>query len=80
MSTLRCLIFIISVTIGLTVPAQDFHTVSGTISDRETHRPLPHVSVVAGRVGTVTNEQGQFTLKVVHKTPVHKQRIWATTR
>ncbi|MBO4802272.1 MAG: carboxypeptidase-like regulatory domain-containing protein [Bacteroidaceae bacterium] len=65
MSTLRCLIFIISVTIGLTVPAQDFHTVSGTISDRETHRPLPHVSVVAGRVGTVTNEQGQFTLKVL---------------
>ena len=64
MTSLRCLISFILVTIGLTVSAQEYYSVSGIITDRKTHQPLPHASVVAGKVGTVSNEQGGFTLKV----------------
>lgn len=65
MKSLRCLLTLLWVTMILTVSAQEFHSVSGVITDRKTHQPLPHVSVVAGQVGTVTNEQGHFTLKVM---------------
>lgn len=64
MKLFRCLLSLLLVTMCLTVPAQEIFTISGTITDQQTHRPLPHVSVVAGKVGTVTNEQGHFTLKV----------------
>lgn len=46
------------------VIAQNIITVSGVVTDRQTHHPLPHASVAADMVGTVTNEQGRFTLKV----------------
>ena len=48
--------------------SQDIITVSGLIVDRQTHKPLAHVSVAAGQVGTVTNDQGRFTLKVSSQT------------
>lgn len=50
--------------LGLPLSAQDYITVSGIVTDRQSHQPLPHASVVADQVGTVTNEQGRFTLKI----------------
>lgn len=64
MHTLRHLILLVLVTLATTLAAQDYITLSGTVTDRKTHQPLPHASVVADLVGTVTNEQGRFTLKV----------------
>ncbi len=52
------------VMIGPSLIAQDVITVSGIVTDRQTHQPLPHVSVAADMVGTVTNDQGRFTLKL----------------
>lgn len=46
------------------VTAQDLITISGIVTDQQNSRPLPHVSVSAETVGTVTNEQGRFTLKL----------------
>ena len=37
--------------------------VSGTVVDDKTGRPLPQVSIAAGRVSVVTNEDGVFALK-----------------
>ena len=39
-------------------------TVGGTIIDEKTGRPLPQVSVSAGRVSVVTNDDGAFLLKL----------------
>ena len=39
-------------------------TVGGTVVDEKTGRPLPQVSVSAGRVSVVTNEDGAFILKL----------------
>ena len=43
--------------------------VSGTVTDRETGRALPHVSisVEGSEVHTVSNEEGRFTLKTPHQ-------------
>lgn len=60
----RHLIALLLVMISSAVAAQDYITICGTVTDRQTHRPLPHTSVVAEQVGTVTNEQGRFTLKI----------------
>ena len=48
--------------------AQDYITLSGIVTDLQTRHPLPYVSVAAGTVGTVTNEQGRFSLKVSPET------------
>ncbi len=64
MQIIRHLLTILMVTVSTTIVAQDFITVTGTVTDRQTRQPLPYASVVAGTVGTVTNEQGRFTLKV----------------
>lgn len=64
MPHLRHLIALLLVMAGLTLAAQDFVTVSGVVTDQYTHHPLPHASVAADMVGTVTNEQGRFALKV----------------
>ncbi len=58
------LIFILLVMLSNSLAAQDFITLSGIITDLQTRQPLPHVSVAAGAVGTVTNDHGRFTLKV----------------
>jgi hypothetical protein len=39
-------------------------TVGGTVIDEKTGRPLPQVSVSAGRISVVTNEDGAFLLKL----------------
>lgn len=64
----RHLIALLLVMISSAVAAQDYITISGTVTDQQTHRPLPHTSVVAEQVGTVTNEQGRFTLKISPQT------------
>ena len=53
----------ILLTLVLTIKAQVM--VSGVVTDRQSHRPLPHVSVSVenGDVHTVTNEDGRFSLK-----------------
>ena len=64
----RHLIALLLVMLGLPLAAQDYLTVTGVVTDQQTHQPLSHVSVTADRVGTVTNEQGRFTLKVQPQT------------
>jgi len=46
--------------------AQEFHTISGVVRDVRTRRPLPFANVfISGTsIGTVTNLNGLFTLKV----------------
>jgi len=39
-------------------------TVGGTVIDEKSGRPLPQVSVSAGRISVVTNEDGAFLLKL----------------
>lgn len=39
-------------------------TLSGKVTDAKTHKPMPHVSVTDRNVGTVTNETGEFILKL----------------
>ena len=39
-------------------------TVGGTVIDEKTGRPLPQVSVSAGRISVVTNDDGAFLLKL----------------
>jgi len=56
---------------GIDVSAQEsFFTVSGTIKDRTTRRPLEYVTitVVDHNIGTVSNADGEFTLKIPHST------------
>ena len=62
------LLALLLVMLSSVVTAQDIITISGTVTDRQTHQPLPHVSVAAEKVGTVTNDQGRFTLKVKPQT------------
>lgn len=42
-------------------------TVGGTVIDEKSGRPLPQVSVSAGRISVVTNEDGAFLLKLGDK-------------
>ncbi|MDR0954787.1 MAG: carboxypeptidase-like regulatory domain-containing protein [Rikenellaceae bacterium] len=44
----------------------DFFTVSGTVRDGESHRPLANVtvSIPDSPVGTITNDNGSFSLKI----------------
>ena len=39
-------------------------TLSGKVTDAQTRKPMAHVSVTDRSVGTVTNEAGEFTLKL----------------
>ncbi len=39
-------------------------TLSGKVTDAKTRKPMAHVSVTDRNVGTVTNEAGEFTLKL----------------
>ncbi len=64
---LKCRVTILISLFCAPLIAQDITTVSGIVTDQQTHHPLPYVSVTAGSVGTVTNEQGQFTLKISKK-------------
>ena len=50
----------------LTVTAQtdSIWTFSGKVTDTKTRKGMPYVSVTDNHVGTVTNEEGEFTLKL----------------
>ena len=39
-------------------------TLSGKVTDAKTRKPMAHVSVTDRNVGTVTNEMGEFVLKL----------------
>ena len=51
---------------SLCAMAQDdaFWTLSGKVTDARTRKAMPHVSVTDRHVGTVTNEAGEFVLKL----------------
>ena len=67
---------------GRTVNAQenelsDFFTVSGIVKDVNTKKSLEYVNVTAAgsNVGTVTNEDGEFTLKINNSLNVSKIQL-----
>jgi len=62
----ECLIFAISLLCCLQMMAQSdsVWTFSGKVIDAKTHKGMPYVSITDRQVGTVTNEQGEFTLKL----------------
>ena len=55
-----------SITIAEAQNDNDFYTVSGTVKDKATKRAIEYVNVsaVGTNVGTITNEDGEFTLKI----------------
>jgi len=62
---------LILLTAPISASAQEsdgFFTISGTVRDDGSHRPLAgaSVSVPDTRVGTVTNADGTFTIKILH--------------
>lgn len=62
----RSLILIMTLLCSLYTMAQTdaVWTFSGRVVDAKTRKPLSHVSVTDRNVGTVTNEEGEFTLKL----------------
>ena len=60
---MRRLLFISFLLVSLVVRAQQV-VVSGTVTDGQTGEPLRQVSVSAGKVSVVTNDDGVFTLKL----------------
>ena len=65
----KCLIILAVLMCSLSVVAQQdsIWVFSGKAIHAKTHKPLPFVSVTAHGVGTVTNEDGEFLLKVRQK-------------
>lgn len=66
----RLLIILTLAVSGLCAMAQgdSLMTIQGVVKDRSTGRVMPFASVTVGKVGTVTNEDGAFTLKVRRET------------
>lgn len=60
---MRRLLFISFLLVSLVMRAQQV-VVSGTVTDGQTGEPLRQVSVSAGKVSVVTNDDGVFTLKL----------------
>ena len=58
------LLLLLAVHLSCWAQADSLITISGVVKDRQTGREMPFASVTAGKVGTVTNEDGAFTLKV----------------
>ena len=50
--------------LGVLAQADSLWTVSGRVIDAKTRKPMASVSVTDRSVGTVTNEEGEFTLKL----------------
>ncbi len=68
---LRILLLGLFLIASVSAPAQqrgEFFTVGGTVRDASSGRHLPNVSVVVpgSRVGTVTNADGTFSIKIRH--------------
>jgi hypothetical protein len=55
----------------------DFFTVSGIVKDRNTRKSLEYVNVTAigSNIGTITNEDGEFTLKISNMLDVSKIQL-----
>jgi hypothetical protein len=55
----------------------DFYVISGVVKDRRTKKPVEYVSISASgtNVGTVTNEDGEFTLKLSKELHVKEIRL-----
>ena len=64
-----CLIFILCwlCCLGILAQADSVWTVSGRVVDAKTRKPMASVSITDRQVGTVTNEEGEFTLKLRHR-------------
>ena len=62
-TTMKQLALIIMLMVPMVALAQQT-TVGGTVIDEKSGRPLPQVSVSAGRISVVTNEDGAFLLKL----------------
>ena len=67
---------------GLAVQAQeneitDFFTVSGVVKDKNTKKALEYVNITAvgSNVGTITNEDGEFTLKISNLLNISKIQL-----
>jgi len=69
-STSLLLFIFLCPVIDASAQEDSFFTVSGSIKDRVTRRPLEYVTitVVDHNIGTVTNTDGEFTLKIPHPT------------
>ena len=65
-TTMKQLALIIMLMVPMVALAQQT-TVGGTVIDEKSGRPLPQVSVSAGRISVVTNEDGAFLLKLGDK-------------
>lgn len=65
-TTMKQLALLFMLMVPMVVLAQQT-TVGGTVIDEKTGRPLPQVSVSAGRISVVTNEDGAFLLKLGDK-------------
>ena len=50
--------------LGILAQADSLWTLSGRVVDAKTRKPMASVSVTDRNVGTVTNEEGEFTLKL----------------
>lgn len=67
---------------GMTAHAQengaaDFYTISGTVKNKATRKAIEHahVSAVGTNIGTITNEDGEFTLKINNALDVKEVRL-----
>ena len=60
----RFVIFLIMTATFTVMQAQQLYVVSGVVKDQTNGKALSHVSVTIGGTGTVTNEQGLFTIKL----------------
>jgi len=55
--------------LGLMAQTDSVWTFSGRVVDAKTRKPMASVSVTDRQVGTVTNEEGEFTLKLRRQPP-----------
>ena len=62
----ECLIFAIAMLCCLQMMAQSdsVWTFSGKVIDAKTRKGMPYVSITDRQVGTVTNDEGEFSLKL----------------
>ena len=77
-------LFLILLSDGIAVNAQengngitDFYSISGVVRDRNTRRAINQVSIsaVGTNVGTITNEDGEFTLKISNSLNVNEIQL-----
>src|SRR5688500_16501753 len=64
----QCFLFLVFIVclINPGFAQENYLTISGKITDKETYQPVPFANVgVSGRsIGTVSNQQGEFVFKI----------------